>query len=111
MKTIIQGEATECGLASLAMVASHYSLHIDILQLRLKYAPSLKGATLRQLIASADDIELSARAGKLELESLPDLPCPAILHWDMSHFVVLVKTRGDKLVINDPARGRIPKSQ
>ena len=110
MKTIIQGEATECGLASLAMVASHYGLHIDILQLRQKYAPSLKGATLRQLIAIADDLELSARAVKLELESLPDLSCPAILHWDMSHFVVLVKTRGDKLVINDPARGRIQMS-
>lgn len=110
MRPIIQGEATECGLACLAMVASHYGLKTDLIQLRQSHAPSLKGANLRQLIAIADELNLSARAVKLELNSLANLKCPAILHWDMSHFVVLVEVRRNKIILNDPAQGRVHMS-
>jgi len=31
---------------------------------------------------------------------------PAVLHWDMNHFVVLTKVAGRKITVHDPARGK-----
>ena len=49
---------------------------------------------------------LAARGVKVALESLSQLKLPAILHWDMNHFVVLTKVAGDTITVHDPARGR-----
>jgi ATP-binding cassette subfamily B protein RaxB len=54
----------------------------------------------------ASRLELRPRAIKLELEHLDKLALPAILHWDMNHFVVLTEVRKKTLVVHDPARGR-----
>ncbi len=46
-----------------------------------------------------------ARSG-LNSEGLGQIKRPAILHWNLRHYVVLSDIRGGKLVIHDPARGR-----
>src|SRR5699024_26085 len=98
-------EAAECGLACVAMVAGYHGHEINLLALRRRYAISLKGTTLAQLIKMAERMHLSARALRLDLESLGKLKCPAILHWNLDHFVVLKVLRGHKAVIHDPAYG------
>lgn len=45
------------------------------------------------LIGVADRLGLISRAVKVPLEQVPDLRLPAILHWDMSHFVVLERVK------------------
>lgn len=45
------------------------------------------------------------RAVKLTLEQLPQLKLPCILHWDLSHFVVLKKVTSNRIEILDPAVG------
>jgi ATP-binding cassette subfamily B protein RaxB len=47
---ILQTEATECGLASLAMVAGYHGYQTDLASLRARHAVSLKGATLAHLM-------------------------------------------------------------
>lgn len=42
----------------------------------------------------------------LELEDRPRLKLLCILYWDFSHFIVLVKARRQRLIIDDSARGR-----
>jgi len=101
-----QSEFTECGLASLAMVACYHGHKIDLNSLRQQYAVSLKGATLEHLIVVAKRLSLGARALRLELDQLDDLRTPCILHWDLNHFVVLNKVQGDRVYIHDPARGK-----
>lgn len=91
MKLYLQNESSECGLACIAMVASHYGHHTDLADLRRKFSISLKGATLAQLMRHAACLELSARPLRLELEELSQLTRPCILHWDLNHFVVLKK--------------------
>src|SRR3569623_2105700 len=54
----------------------------------------------------AAQLQLAARPVRLELHALARLNCPAILHWDMNHFVVLVELRKAGAVIHAPARGR-----
>ncbi|HFO5159792.1 TPA: peptidase domain-containing ABC transporter, partial [Escherichia coli] len=46
------------------------------------------------------------RALSLELDELGALKMPCILHWDFSHFVVLVSVKRNRYVLHDPARGR-----
>lgn len=58
MKTIIQSEASECGLASLAMVADAHGLHIGLAETRRLFPLSLKGAKLNQLIHVAQQLHL-----------------------------------------------------
>ena len=104
---IHQSEAAECGLACLAMVASYHGHRVDLASLRSRFPVSLKGATLQNLMAVADQMHMSARPVRAELEALRTLTTPAILHWDMNHFVVLVKATKKQITIHDPARGKV----
>lgn len=48
---------------------------------------------------------MATRALSLELDELRVLKTPCILHWDFSHFVVLVSVKRNRYVLHDPARG------
>ena len=110
MNPVLQSEATECGLASLAMVAQHHGHKIDLNAMRQRFGSSLMGARLRDLMKIAEQLSLGSRALRLEPESLKDIALPAILHWDMDHFVVLKEVRRNRFVVFDPARGRVSHS-
>lgn len=106
---IPQDEASECALACIAMVASYHGLDTDIQTLRRNYGFSLRGATLKQLLAVCERLCLNARPVRGDLADLRHLELPAILHWDLTHFVVLTRisqsVNGDRFHIIDPARG------
>ena len=106
---IRQTEAAECGLACLAMVAGFHGYKTDLATLRRRFAISLKGATLKTLISIADDLGLNARPLRGEPEELGELALPAILHWDLNHFVVLTCVerglRGARFYLHNPAQG------
>lgn len=102
-----QTEAAECGLACLAMVASFYGHRVDLNTLRRRYPISLNGVTMRGLMQIATQLGLACRPLRLEIEDLPQLKLPAILHWDLNHFVVLKAIKRQSLSIHDPARGEI----
>jgi ATP-binding cassette, subfamily B, bacterial CvaB/MchF/RaxB len=103
---ILQSEAPECGIAALAMVASYHGHRTDLSAMRVRLSPSLKGITLKNVAQIAETMGMTARGVQVPLEALGKLRLPAILHWDMNHFVVLVKVAGRKITVHDPARGR-----
>ncbi|MGE5323206.1 MAG: peptidase domain-containing ABC transporter [Actinomycetota bacterium] len=105
LPVIFQTEATECGLACLAMIAGYHGLQTDLQSLRQRFSISMRGATLGHLVRFAGQMEFSCRPLRLELEDLPYLKTPCILHWDMTHFVVLAKATRSGLVLHDPAMG------
>jgi ATP-binding cassette, subfamily B, bacterial CvaB/MchF/RaxB len=109
----LQTEAAECGLASLGMVASFHGHRIDLAGLRRRFVLSLKGATLAYLMQAAGRLDLAPRPLRLELDELPRLRVPCILHWDLNHFVVLKAADGRGAVIHDPALGvrRLPLAE
>jgi ATP-binding cassette subfamily B protein RaxB len=102
---IRQAAASECGLACLAMIASYYGRQSDLNTLRREYPVSLKGATLAMVMETAAKLGLAGRPLRLEIEHLRNLRAPAILHWDMNHFVVLRQVSRSGLMIHDPAFG------
>lgn len=65
---------------------------------------------MAQLVRHAAALELSARPLSLELEEVPELKIPCILHWDLKHFVVLKKVHRSlagaiSVTLIDPAVG------
>lgn len=103
---ILQSESSECGLACLAMVSAYYGLNVDLFNLRQKFGVSTKGATLNLVVNVASQLQLKTRALSLDIDEIRQLRTPCILHWDMNHFVVLVKVRHNSFIIHDPAFGR-----
>ena len=102
---IRQAEAAECGLACLAMIAGYHGRHMDLASLRRQFPISVRGASLRSLMSIATELGMAARPLRLEMDHLPQLKMPAVLHWDMDHFVVLRRVSRSGLVIQDPAVG------
>lgn len=107
MQAIFQSESSECGLAAIAMVASAYGLKTDISTLRARYPVSMKGLNLQGVVSIATSLGLDSRGIRCEVEDLKELKLPAVLHWNMKHFVVLAKCQRGKYVIHDPAYGRL----
>ena len=105
LPVILQTEAAECGLACLAMVMGYHGVITDLATLRARHAISLKGMTLNTLTKMAGDEKLGFRAVRLELPDLTQLRLPAILHWDLNHFVVLKSVKSDGVVVHDPNIG------
>ena len=103
---ILQTETAECGLACLAMIAGRYGHRVDLPALRQSYNLSLRGTTLHDLVRIAAGMRLATRALRAELEHLRGLRLPCILHWNHNHFVVLIRVRGRRIIIHDPAVGR-----
>ncbi|HEX8528050.1 cysteine peptidase family C39 domain-containing protein, partial [Allosphingosinicella sp.] len=106
VQPMLQSEGAECGLACLAMIANHHGHRVNLPGLRQRYPTSIKGATLQDLMAIASDLELAPRAVRLDLDEFDKLQMPAVLHWDLNHFVVIEEAKGDRVTILDPASGR-----
>lgn len=103
---IRQSEASECGLACINMLASYYGKAVSIQSIRSLFPGMSEGATVNNLLSILSGLELTGRAIQLDLSELQQLQLPAIIHWDMNHYVVLEKIDRRKCVILDPAAGR-----
>ena len=103
---IMQMEALECGAASLAMILAYYEKWIPLEQVRLDCGVSRDGSNARNLLRAARSYGLAAKGYRYEPETLKkEGKFPCIIHWNFNHFVVLDGFKGNKAVLNDPAKG------
>ncbi|MBU2864948.1 hypothetical protein KO489_13900 [Reinekea forsetii] len=107
MKLILQTEIAECGLACVGMIADHFGYKSDLSTLRNQFKISSQGTNLKQLMDIAAKLDLAGRALQLDMEHLPQLQLPCVLHWDMNHFVVLKAVGKNKVIVLDPAIGEV----
>ncbi|MCB1691991.1 MAG: peptidase domain-containing ABC transporter, partial [Pseudomonadales bacterium] len=105
LPVILQSENTECGLACIAMVSSAFGHREDLVSMRRRFPTGERGATLAGLMRTASALCLAPRALRLETGELKGLACPAILHWDFNHFVVLKRVNRRSIDVHDPAVG------
>ncbi len=105
LPVLLQTEASECGLVCLAMVARYHGGHSDVRSLRATHGASVRGWSLQRLIAVSEATGLSARPLRVDLDELKHLACPAILHWDFDHFVVLKRIGARYATVHNPAVG------
>ncbi|WP_288142425.1 peptidase domain-containing ABC transporter [Mesorhizobium sp.] len=105
LPVVLASEGAECGLACLAMIGSFHGHDLDLNGLRQRFPISIGGATLRSLMQLSSQLTLTPRALRVGLEALSKVTLPAILHWDLNHFVVLKSVNSKTAVIHDPAFG------
>lgn len=103
----MQMEALECGAASLAMILAYHGKWLPLEQIRSDCGVSRDGSTAKNIAKAAKGYGLSVKAYRYEPGDLKEVSSyPCIIHWNFNHFVVLCGFKGDKAIINDPARGR-----
>ncbi len=103
---VMQLEALECGAASLAMILAYYEKWLPLEQVRSDCGVSRDGSNAKNILLAARSYGLTAKAYRYEPEALRKKgKFPCIIHWNFNHFVVLDGFKGDKAVLNDPAKG------
>lgn len=108
-----QLDAMDCGPTCLRMVAKYYGLNVSLEFLRNKTEYNKIGVSLLGLAETAESLGLKTLGSKLSFDQLiNEVPLPAILHWNQSHYVVLLpKSNYKKITIADPTKGKIKLSK
>ena len=108
---IMQMEALECGAASLAMILAYYRKWVPLEQVRVDCGVSRDGSNLKNIYLAAQNYGLKVHGYSMEVEAVKtQATFPCIIHWNFNHFVVLDGFKGNKAVLNDPARGIVSVS-
>lgn len=105
VKPVLQMEVTECGAASLCMILDYYGKTVTMEQLRLECGVSRNGVNAKNIARASMLHGLKPRALKVGVHAARELKFPAIIHWNMDHFVVLCGFTKKGAVIADPASG------
>lgn len=103
---ILQDEHSECAHACVTMIAQYFGHKINLPALRKFQPPSGRGTNLLAIKQLLEQLDLKARPLRVSLEEIHLIKCPAILHWNMNHFVVLKAVKKNHFVIHDPAMGQ-----
>ncbi len=103
---VMQLEALECGAASLTMVLAYYGKWIPLEQVRSDCGVSRDGSNAKNVLKAARSYGLNAKGYRFETDALRQKGTfPCIIHWNFNHFVVLCGFKGNKAILNDPAKG------
>ena len=100
-----QIDEMDCGAASLGMICRHFGRKVSLAHIRQLCHTSRDGTSLKAICQAATEVGLAARALKVSPRNLPDVPLPAIIHWEGNHWMVLYDVSKKFVRLNDPAIG------
>jgi len=109
----LQHDASDCGPASLRMVAKHYGKEYSAEMLRRHCYISREGVSMLGISDAAEYIGFRTIGVRISFEQLVnDAILPCILHWNQNHFVVCYKIEKKRkgkynIYISDPASQRL----
>ncbi|WP_346857167.1 peptidase domain-containing ABC transporter [uncultured Draconibacterium sp.] len=107
-----QFDAMDCGPTCLRMVAKYYGKHFSTESLREKSYITREGVSLLGISDAAESIGMRSMGVKITFEQLKkEAPLPCIVHWGQEHFVVVYKFHKGKVLVADPAFGRLEYSE
>ncbi|EDT23015.1 peptidase domain-containing ABC transporter [Clostridium perfringens] len=101
-----QYEHSECGLACAAMLIDFFVKKTKLSSLRKKYGVPNGGYNLSQIQTVLAEYGVTAKAVKINFESIKGLPKPFIAYWNSKHFIVVEKIYSKSILIIDPAIGK-----
>ncbi|KTD33575.1 ABC transporter [Legionella nautarum] len=105
LPVVRQEQFSECGHACVAMISNYHGHKIDLFSLRAIEPTSMNGSSMLDLVRLLEKLNFTTRAIRVELDELQHVVLPAILHWNMNHFVVLKSVHKKYVLIHDPAMG------
>lgn len=101
-----QSEHSECGLACVTMLIDYFVKKVNLTELREKYGVPNGGYNLFQMQNVLEEYGVTAKAVKMNAESVRAIPVPFIAFWDNKHFVVIEKVAKEFIHVVDPALGK-----
>ncbi|MDQ3118438.1 MAG: peptidase domain-containing ABC transporter [Verrucomicrobiota bacterium] len=110
---VAQIDEMDCGAASLGMICRHFGRKVSLTRIRQLCHTSTDGTSLKAMCRAATELGLAARALKVSLRNLTNMPLPAIIHWEGNHWMVLFDVNEKSVRVADPAIGirRIPRKE
>ncbi len=102
---IQQIDEMDCGPACLGMICRHFGRDVSLAHIRGLCHTARDGTSLKALCHAAAELGLAARALKVSPRNLPQMPLPAIVHWEGNHWMVLHEVGDAHVMVNDPASG------
>lgn len=112
MKIVRQQDEKDCGVCSLLSIIRYYKGNVPLEQLRLDARTNNEGPTALNLVLASQKYGFDAVG--MKVENLNDIKrLPAIAHLNLkkgySHYVVIEKVTKDKIILMDPAKGKVVK--
>src|SRR5215831_5547879 len=108
---IMQIDEVDCGAACLGMICRHFGRKVSLARIRQLCHTATDGTSLKAISRAATELGLAARPLKISYRHLPQMPLPAIVHWEGNHWIVLYDVDRQFVRVADPARGlhKIPR--
>lgn len=107
LAVVRQTTRTDCAAACLTMVLKGLGAKVDLTLVRDAMSSSVAGASVRSILDCSSKFGCLARALSVKVADLNRVKLPAILHWELNHFVVLSRIIRGNYEIIDPGRGRV----
>ena len=105
---VMQLEALECGAASLTMIMAYYGKWVQLEQVRVDCGVSRNGSNAKNILRAAQKYGFKTKGFVYNVKKLRERGVfPGIIHWGGGHFVVINGFRGNKAILNDPAKGLV----
>ncbi|QHF21620.1 ATP-binding cassette domain-containing protein [Rathayibacter sp. VKM Ac-2762] len=102
----LQLSVTECGPRCAQMILDAHGIGQEVGRLAPPTGTS-GGMSLAEVAAAIAGNGLPARVRRVPVAPLSALPAPSVLFWDGGHFVVLERVGRRRVVVVDPAVGRL----
>ena len=106
--------SSDCAAACLAMVLGHAGTSVGATELARELQIGRDGLSAADLVTAGRGLGFDVRGHRIDPIALVELlspartrPAPVVAHWSGSHFVVVVGTARGRVVVHDPARGRL----
>lgn len=112
MKIVRQQDEKDCGVCSLLSIIRYYKGNVPLEQLRLDARTNNEGTTALNLVLASQKYGFDAVG--MKVKNVNDIKrLPAIAHLNLkkgySHYVVIEKVTKDKIILMDPAKGKVVK--
>lgn len=112
MKIVRQQDEKDCGVCSLLSIIRYYKGNVPLEQLRLDARTNNEGTTALNLVLASQKYGFDAVG--MKVKNVNDIKrLPAIAHLNLekgySHYVVVEKITKDKIILMDPAKGKVVK--
>lgn len=101
----LQFQMTECGVAALGIVLSHYNCCLSLDELRQRASVTRAGLNAKDIVKTARGLGFTVKVLTREPKELPELGFPLLVHVNFGHFVVVEGMTKDHVYLNDPSCG------
>ena len=101
----------DCGVTCLYNIIKYYNGNISMSKLRRLTKTNENGTNVYNIVNASNSLGLKAEAYKCEFNDLSNIKLPIIAHIKLDnkfdHFVILEKINNEKIIVQDPIRGKV----